>query len=194
MASDGTNPRRPERDGFGPVGDDRRDVPPAFIYSARDFHLNNAGGELTQPGVAAGARTLPEENEWQAACRHWVNYALPGGPLTADLNSHEAAELSATMLRGIKMAWRAARECDPWSDEHDSAADMVFGLESTYHDICAETIISGLRHASESTDEFRQRAGLEQPRLPDTGLFHRIARQVTRQASISHSPELEAEL
>jgi hypothetical protein len=107
-----------------------------------------------------------------AAWRHSTERPVPGGPLTADLTSREAAELSGKLARGWQALWDTKPDPGEWdTPEADAHAGAMWELEDTLEDVEAETIVAGLREPLETIDEFRKRTAREPGPVADAAAF-----------------------
>jgi predicted GIY-YIG superfamily endonuclease len=81
--------------------------------------------------------------------------------LTGKATPAEAAELQATLERGYKSAYQAAREADQWGSDYQARFQTAAECNEAAADVVHETLENGMRRPAESTADFLSRTRAE---------------------------------
>lgn len=114
-----------------------------------------------------------EARERDHSYARFLKKPFPGGPITAGLANHEAAELSGRLYSAHAKAVKAEHEADWQSGQREQFGELDREAWDVYVDVEAEQVVSGIRRGGETQREFSERVAPEEPQLLDPRLLER---------------------
>jgi hypothetical protein len=155
-------------DDLGLTQDDRDSLAIAYNFGTIEPVEGTAEAEAFRRMTEYAHREcdrVHEAHERDHSYARFQERPFPGGPITAGLTNHEAAELSDRLYSAHAKAVKAEREADWQSGQRKQFGELDREVWDVYADVEAEQVVSGIRRGAELQHEFFERVAQEEPQV-----------------------------